>query len=366
MPKEQPAASQKYVLLPDGRTTLVENKGEYWFSEEEGYFWIDERGNVALYDEVNDNWNWVGKIVSRPVQPKPVVGPQLPKILSMPPLPAIPSPTSELPSGSPTVIRSDQPTPTIPGEKKVGPGVIGSPGLEGRRVVAGVILSEDSGYMITPSKKQPTTVADSVRRSAVRTSADIQIKLGGFWIRVLAAVLDIYIVLGLSAVVIFLTKLLLGIVFKEYSHIIKILSIVIIITIGILYEIFLLGKSGKTIGKRVFGLMVLRSNNSIVTTQIALRRLMGKVINLLTFGIGYLVIMFRENKQGLHDGFAGTKVVCMGNPSRILMIVMSIVLFLITLGGPLAVYRSKKVREIVLKLAVDYLPVEFKNREGGT
>ena len=58
--------------------------------------------------------------------------------------------------------------------------------------------------------------------------------------------------------------------------------------------------------KRLLGLFVLRPNGSRVGLG---RRFFRSMVSTLTFGIGHSMIIFRQDKRGLHDLFADTVVV---------------------------------------------------------
>ncbi len=64
-----------------------------------------------------------------------------------------------------------------------------------------------------------------------------------------------------------------------------------------------------TIGKIAFGIIVVYGNGKQLTFFRALVRELGKYISLLTLGIGFVMIGFTKNKQGLHDLLARTVVV---------------------------------------------------------
>lgn len=64
-----------------------------------------------------------------------------------------------------------------------------------------------------------------------------------------------------------------------------------------------------TVGKIAFGIIVVYGNGKQLTFFRALVRELGKYLSLITLGIGFLMIGFTKNKQGLHDLLARTVVV---------------------------------------------------------
>ncbi len=64
-----------------------------------------------------------------------------------------------------------------------------------------------------------------------------------------------------------------------------------------------------TVGKRVFGLRVLRSDRTKVSPLRALARYLASGVSFLIFGVGYLMVAFRTDKRALHDIMCDTVVV---------------------------------------------------------
>ena len=75
------------------------------------------------------------------------------------------------------------------------------------------------------------------------------------------------------------------------------------------YFTLYVGHSGQTPGKKLLRLKVIRTSGEEVGFGLAFVRWIGQGISFLTLGIGYLMIAFTRNKQGLHDKIAGTFVV---------------------------------------------------------
>lgn len=63
-----------------------------------------------------------------------------------------------------------------------------------------------------------------------------------------------------------------------------------------------------TVGKKVCGLRVTDMNGSQINFGKATGRHFGKILSGLILGIGFIMIAFTEQKQGLHDIMAGTLV----------------------------------------------------------
>lgn len=68
-------------------------------------------------------------------------------------------------------------------------------------------------------------------------------------------------------------------------------------------------KSGATIGKRAMGIRVLSGEGQPIGFGVATGRFLGNLLNIFTFFIGYLVMLFNARNQCLHDMITGTVVV---------------------------------------------------------
>jgi uncharacterized RDD family membrane protein YckC len=146
---------------------------------------------------------------------------------------------------------------------------------------------------------------------------------GGFWIRLLAHIID-HIVLSLVA-----APLYFILIFPTVMRIMNeagqngepspemILSIVgsmsifvLIVFVGQwLYEALLTSSSWQgTIGKRVLRLKVTDENGNRIGFGRATGRYFAKIVSGLIMWIGFIMIGFTDRKRGLHDMMAGTLV----------------------------------------------------------
>ncbi len=86
-------------------------------------------------------------------------------------------------------------------------------------------------------------------------------------------------------------------------------GVLIVVSSGFLYFTFFAGSSGQTPGKRLFGLKIIRETGEEMTYGRACLRSICWIVSLLLFSIGFLMIAFNKQKQGLHDKLARTYVV---------------------------------------------------------
>jgi uncharacterized RDD family membrane protein YckC len=146
---------------------------------------------------------------------------------------------------------------------------------------------------------------------------------GGFWIRLLAHLID-HIILGAVAAPLFFIMVLPSIV--RIAHEAEqnqepspemILTIVssafVYIALAFvgqwLYEALLTSSSWQgTIGKRVLRLKVVDEAGNRIGFGRATGRFFAKILSSMFFCIGFIMIGFTERKTGLHDMLAGTRV----------------------------------------------------------
>ncbi|MBI5044157.1 MAG: RDD family protein [Nitrospirae bacterium] len=139
---------------------------------------------------------------------------------------------------------------------------------------------------------------------------------GGFWIRLVAIIIDgiilnfifriflIFVNLGVG-----LGTIIRGGVLDEAQILSLIIALFVAIIIIITYFVLFVGWRGQTPGKMLFKLKIIQTNGKEMTYGRAFLRWIGYSISSLTLGIGYLMVAFTKQKQGLHDKIAGTYVI---------------------------------------------------------
>lgn len=124
-------------------------------------------------------------------------------------------------------------------------------------------------------------------------------KYAGFWIRVVAMLLD-GLILGVPASIIQFFLVL----WTESSSPFYIVQIGLIVLI-----LYFWVEKGATPGKMILGLRIVDENNQNVTWGRAILRYIGYFISGIILFIGYIMIAFTKKKQGLHDIIAKTYVI---------------------------------------------------------
>ena len=144
---------------------------------------------------------------------------------------------------------------------------------------------------------------------------------GGFWIRVVAAVIDA-IVLGIAVGV--LQSVIFGSIFRiprlEPGTSIDINALaplfaffgvawLVQIAMAACYEGFFVARLAATPGKMAMGLKVVCADGSPVSLGRAFGRYFAKILSAMILCIGFIIVGFDAQKRGLHDMICDTRVV---------------------------------------------------------
>lgn len=155
---------------------------------------------------------------------------------------------------------------------------------------------------------------------------------GGFWIRLIAFVID-FIISGLG--IAFLSLVAMPAIWlgsnrsmEEIENLAPDIGLIIVMFFVPFYFTFFTGYYGQTIGKVIFGLKVVRITGAPVGYARAFLRYLGffisvwltnleypyfeaqlKSIPYIIIGLGFAIIAVDRHKRGLHDLIAGTCVI---------------------------------------------------------
>ena len=160
-------------------------------------------------------------------------------------------------------------------------------------------------------KRRPAPAAEAAPVAApARQSADQ--RFAGFWIRVLAWVVDSIILSVVGVALTFAAGFVVGALGSNLPSLQNFLVPIVAATSFLLPAIYLLvgwARSGRTFGKMLCGIRIVREDGTPLGFGGAVVRLLGYMLSSLIFCIGYLMVAFTDRKRGLHDMVAGTVVV---------------------------------------------------------
>ncbi|MDP1961674.1 MAG: RDD family protein [Reyranella sp.] len=140
-----------------------------------------------------------------------------------------------------------------------------------------------------------------------RPAGSAQVGYGGFWIRLVAYIIDAILISLAMGVV----GTVAGIDFfspdiETYDPTANFISLLI----GWLYFALLeSSERGATVGKMAMGLRVVTDQGQRLSFLNATGRYFAKIISAIILCIGFIMIAFTDRKRGLHDMMAGTLVV---------------------------------------------------------
>ena len=147
----------------------------------------------------------------------------------------------------------------------------------------------------------------------------------GFWIRVLAYVIDSLLMMAVS----FPLGLVIGFLIAasgadENSPLLPIANLLIngvSILVGWLYNALLVSSPWQgTVGKKLLGLRITDLDGHRISFGRATGRYFAAILSAMICFIGFIMVAFTEKNQGLHDMIAGTLVVkgaATGEPYRV-------------------------------------------------
>jgi uncharacterized RDD family membrane protein YckC/ribosomal protein L40E len=160
-----------------------------------------------------------------------------------------------------------------------------------------------SQYCYKCGLKLPDTIAP----------ASVVVNPAGFWVRLGAYLIDA-LILAIPTLLLEFT-LIPGIFSGEMSDLslLNSSSYWIVIAVSIILEIgyytICIGNWGKTVGKLLMRIKVVRRDGARVTYWRAFARFWSYSLCWLTWGIGFLVIAWNKQKRGLHDFVCDTMVI---------------------------------------------------------
>ncbi|MFO7262520.1 MAG: hypothetical protein A6D91_09180 [Bacillaceae bacterium G1] len=144
---------------------------------------------------------------------------------------------------------------------------------------------------------EPTVTGEGETQKTVRYA--------GFWLRFLAAVIDVIVLWSVSALSLDWIRKAQGIDPLEFSWVDA-----VEIAVGMVYYVVLTVVYGQTLGKMIVGIRVVpRHGGKNRWGAILLRESIGKLLSTLLLMIGYLMVAFDKEKRALHDRMASTVVV---------------------------------------------------------
>jgi uncharacterized RDD family membrane protein YckC len=147
-----------------------------------------------------------------------------------------------------------------------------------------------SGEVVTTSDAEPFRAASPVAR-------------------VIAAIIDVLLLAGICAGVLYLTLRLADLTFDDLRVLPAVPMIAFLILLVVGYLIAFTAAGGQTIGKMTTGIRVISDDGRPVDISRAVLRVAGNAVNIATLGLAWLPALFAQDGRSLADRLAGTRVV---------------------------------------------------------
>jgi len=176
----------------------------------------------------------------------------------------------------------------------------------------GSLIAEPSNFCpFCGSALNSTAIPPPAREAEVRPDWLEEVKLAGFWIRVLTAYIDMLVFLLSAALIGGVT---FGLLYLSEGPVWVALALVgILFFMKPLVDAWIISARGQTIAQRLTGVQIRDGNGDKPGFwRLVLRETLGKWVSNSVFGLGFLWIAWDPQKRGWHDHIAGTYVVRIG------------------------------------------------------
>jgi len=140
------------------------------------------------------------------------------------------------------------------------------------------------------------------------TQSSGQVAYGGFWLRVVAYIIDA-ILLNIAA---FIIGLIAGqnlFSARDAAHFNPGLNLAFLAVGWLYFALMESSERGATVGKMALGLRVVTDDGQRLSFARATGRYFAKIVSALILGIGFIMVAFTDRKRGLHDMIASTLVI---------------------------------------------------------
>ncbi len=138
----------------------------------------------------------------------------------------------------------------------------------------------------------------------------------GFWIRLVAYVIDAILVYIMALIGGLIVGFIIGVAAsgahgdEGFRMLVQLAGALVGLGVGLFYFIYFPSGSWQaTPGKRIVGIHLIREDGGRVSGLLALGRYLSYLISSLIVGIGFFMIGWNKEKKGLHDIICGTRVI---------------------------------------------------------
>ena len=134
-----------------------------------------------------------------------------------------------------------------------------------------------------------------------------EVRPAGFWVRALALVIDVSVLVLVEASFKFAGRRVWGTAGDD-ATVLSGMTTLFTLIFAAVYVTVLHAGTGQTIGKLVVRAHVVMLDGAPVPVGTSLLRFFAYFVSCFTFGLGYVMAGLRQDKRALHDLIAGTRV----------------------------------------------------------
>jgi uncharacterized RDD family membrane protein YckC len=182
-----------------------------------------------------------------------------------------------------------------------------------------VAAESDSDDEPLPAVRDQRSVRPAPPVRAARTAAAQDFAVAPIWLRLLAGIIDVVIIGGIDAGVLFSTLRVLGLEPQQFALLPPAPIALFLVLLNGGYLATFTAAGGQTIGKMLAGIRVIAQRPAdagefaYYTTRVSLGaavlRATAYLASLLPAGLGFAAILFDQDGRALHDRLAETRVV---------------------------------------------------------
>ncbi|MBN2577302.1 MAG: RDD family protein [Deltaproteobacteria bacterium] len=169
----------------------------------------------------------------------------------------------------------------------------------------------------------PARMVRQMAKTGGRDKPILRVRAAGFPRRLAAAFVDFSLVTAASTAVTAVAALALGVQLpsaKEFGPDFVMAGLLdrnpmvagglgLLLGMSALYQIYLGGVLGQTLGKRLFRLRVISSQGQAPGPVVACARFISLALSLALVGLGFVWCLFDRERRALHDHLSGTYVI---------------------------------------------------------
>jgi len=181
-------------------------------------------------------------------------------------------------------------------------------------------VTDPAAAVVTPPPVRPLP---EVAKAHGRDKQVLRVRAAGFPRRCTAALIDLTLVTMAAAGVSAVAAVALGVELptaKEFGADFVMAGLLdrnpmvagalgLLLGMSALYQVYLGGILGQTLGKRLLGLRVISSQGRAPGPLVACMRFVAMALSLAIAGLGFLWCIFDRERRALHDHMSGTYVI---------------------------------------------------------